>query len=117
MSYDSIVLASASARRSWLLAQIGVQHQATAADIDEAPQAGEAPDAYVQCLATGKALAVVEAVGGRQARPVLAADTTVVLDGRIFGKPVDEADCVAMLQALAGRTHEVLTAIALWHDG
>jgi septum formation protein len=117
MGYDSIVLASASERRSRLLAQIGVRHRASAADIDEAPRAREEPHAYVQRLAGDKALAVVGAEGGRPACPVLAADTTVVLDGRIFGKPAGEADCIAMLRALAGRTHEVFTAVALWHDG
>ena len=65
----------------------------------------------------GKALAVVEALDGRPDCPVLAADTTVALDGKIFGKPADEADCVGMLMALAGRTHEVLTTIALWYEG
>ena len=117
MGYDSIVLASASERRSQLLAQIGVRHRASAADIDETPRAREEPHAYVQRLAGDKALAVVAAEGGRPACPVLAADTTVVLDGRIFGKPADEADCVAMLRALSGHTHEVFTAVALWHDG
>jgi septum formation protein len=59
----------------------------------------------------------VDALAGRPDCPVLAADTTVALRGRIFGKPADEAECVAMLSALARRTHEVLTAVALWHDG
>ena len=59
----------------------------------------------------------VEARRGPSREPVLAADTTVVLDGAILGKPEDEAGCVAMLTALAGRRHEVLTAVALWHDG
>jgi septum formation protein len=117
MAYDSIVLASASERRSRLLAQIGVLHRASAADIDETPRDGETPDTYVQRLACGKALAAVDAAGGNPACPVLAADTTVVLAERILGKPTDEADCVAMLRALAGRTHGVLTAVALWHDG
>lgn len=117
MGYDSIVLASASARRSQLLRQIGVRHEVVAADIDECPQPGEHPAAYVERLARDKAQAVVNALDGRPDRPVLAADTTVVEGGRIFGKPEDEAACVAMLGALAGRTHEVLTAIALWNAG
>jgi septum formation protein len=117
MSYDAIVLASASARRSQLLDQIGVRHRVAAADIDETPMAGERPADYVERLAAGKAQAVVAAWGGRAELPVLAADTTVVLGSRIFGKPEGEAACVEMLAALAGRTHEVLTAIALWHDG
>jgi septum formation protein len=116
MDHDSIVLASASDRRSRLLAQIGVRHRAVAADIDETPRAGESPAAYVERLASGKARAVACAGDGRLRCPVLAADTTVVLRGRIFGKPTDEPECVAMLSALAGRTHEVLTAVALFHD-
>lgn len=117
MGHDAIVLASASARRSQLLDQIGVQHACVAADIDESPRAGESPSDYVSRLAREKAEAVVRLQGGCAQRPVLGADTTVVLGGRIYGKPVDEDDCVAMLGALAGRTHDVLTAIALWHDG
>ena len=117
MGYDSIVLASASARRSQLLDQIGVRHEVVAADVDESPQPGERPADYVQRLAQHKAQAVVTVLHGRPNRPVLAADTTVVQGGRIFGKPADEAACVAMLGALAGRTHEVLTAIALWDAG
>jgi septum formation protein len=117
MGYDSIVLASASARRSQLLQQIGVRHEVVAADIDESPKPDERPADYVQRLAQDKARAVVTALQGRPNRPVLAADTTVVQAGRIFGKPADEAACVAMLGALADRTHEVLTAIALWNVG
>lgn len=117
MGYDTILLASASERRSRLLAQIGVRHRIQSTEIDETPQARESPRAYVTRLAAGKARAVVEAGRGRPECPVLAADTTVVLDGRILGKPADEAECVDMLTALAGRRHDVLTAIALWHDG
>ena len=113
MSYDSIVLASASERRSRLLTQIGVRHELLAADLNEDPHPGERPADYVQRLARDKALAGLAALGGRTDRPVLAADTTVVLDGRIFAKPADEPECVAMLMALSGRTHEVMTAIAL----
>jgi septum formation protein len=117
MGYDAIVLASASLRRSQLLDQIGVRHRVVGADIDETPRPGERPPDYVQRLAAGKAQAVVARIEGRPAGPVLAADTTVVLDDRIFGKPDDEAECLAMLGTLAGRTHAVLTAVALWHDG
>jgi septum formation protein len=117
MGYVAIVLASASARRSRLLDQIGVAHARVAADVDESQRPGESPVAYVQRLASEKSGAVVDRLDGRREQPVLAADTTVVLDGRIYGKPADETDCVAMLSALAGRTHEVLTAVALRHDG
>ena len=117
MGYDAIVLASASARRSLLLAQIGVRHRAVAADIDETPRSGEMPGAYVERLAKSKVQAVMRAHASSLECPVLAADTTVVLRGRIFGKPANEAECVEMLGTLAGETHEVLTAVALWHDG
>jgi len=117
MGYDSIVLASASVRRSQLLAQIGVRHQSVAANLDEQLLPAERPDDYVQRLARSKALAVADALGERPDRPVLAADTTVVLDGRIYGKPADERDCVDILMALSGRAHDVLTAIALQDGG
>jgi septum formation protein len=117
MGHDAIVLASASARRSQLLDQIGVRHRVAAADIDETPRAGESPADYVRRLAEGKARAVVAAARGRHGEPVLAADTTVVLDDRIFGKPEGEAGCLEMLAALGGRRHAVLTAVALWDDG
>jgi septum formation protein len=117
MSYVAIVLASASERRSRLLDQIGVTHACVAADIDESQLPGEAPAAYVQRLAREKSGAVVARLEVQADQPVLAADTTVVLDGHVYGKPTDESDCVAMLSALAGRTHEVLTAIALRHGG
>lgn len=117
MGYDSILLASASGRRSRLLDQIGVRHRIHATEIDETPFAGESPAAYVTRLAAAKARAAIDVPGDSPGCPVLAADTTVVLDGSIFGKPADEAECVAMLSALGGRRHEVLTAIALWHDG
>jgi septum formation protein len=115
MGYDAIVLASASLRRSQLLHQIGVRHRIVGADIDETPQPAESPTDYVRRLAAAKAQAVAARLEDRAGGPVLAADTTVVLDGRIFGKPADEEECLAMLAALAGRTHAVLTAVALWH--
>ncbi|MGH6885261.1 MAG: Maf family protein [Geminicoccales bacterium] len=117
MGPDSIVLASASARRSQLLDQIGVRHRVVAPDIDETLKPGELAAAYVERLAESKALAVARACGDRLREPVLAADTAVVLDDQSLGKPADEDDGVRMLSALAGRTHAVLTAVALWHEG
>jgi septum formation protein len=105
-----VCLASVSPRRRELLAQIGVPHIVVAADIDETAQAGEAPRDYVLRMARQKALAVRER-GERL--PVLAADTTVVLDDVIYGKPRDRAEGLAMLGRLSGRTHGVLTAVAL----
>jgi septum formation protein len=115
MGYDAIVLASASERRSQLLHQIGVRHSVVGADIDETVLPGERPLDYVQRIAAGKAQAVVARHERRPETPVLAADTTVVLGNRLFGKPADEAECLEMLGALAGQTHVVLTAVVLWH--
>ena len=117
MTYASIILASASPRRSQLLTQIGVRHEPFPVDLEERPRPGEDPPEYVMRLARDKAAAAAAALGRRASRPVLAADTEVVLDDRIFGKPVDEAHAVAMLMALAGRTHQVLTAVVLHLDG
>jgi len=105
-----ICLASISPRRRELLAQIGVAHIVVGADINEVVLSGEVPRAYVTRLAREKALAIRRT--GQQL-PVLAADTAVVVDGKIFGKPRDRAQAIDMLGALAGRTHEVLTAVAL----
>jgi septum formation protein len=105
-----VLLASASPRRSALLEQIGVAHEIRATDIDESAKPGEKPEALVRRLARAKA---VEGRRHGTGLPVLGADTVVVLDGKIFGKPVDEADGIRMLRALGGRTHHVLTAVAL----
>jgi septum formation protein len=105
-----VCLASVSPRRHELLTQIGVPHIVTAADIDESPRPGERPRDYVTRLAQEKAITVRD----RGATlPVLAADTTVVLDDVIYGKPSDRDDGLAMLDRLSGRTHEVMTAVAL----
>jgi septum formation protein len=117
MTYDSIVLASASERRSQLLTQIGVRYQVLAVDLDERLLDGERAGDYVVRLAREKAEAAARTLGAGVDRPVLAADTAVVQDGRVLGKPSDEDDCVAILAALAGRTHEVLTGIALLCGG
>ena len=112
----SLYLASGSPRRRELLAQIGVPFSTVSAAIDETPFAHEAATAYVERLAREKARACHERVAESSpgdAFCVLGADTAVVLDGQILGKPVDEADALAMLMALSGREHEVLTAIAL----
>jgi septum formation protein len=105
-----LCLGSVSPRRRELLTQIGVPFIVAAPDIDETVRPGEAPAAYVTRLAQEKALAIRQT--GQQL-PVLAADTTVVLDGEIFGKPADRDEGVQMLSVLSGRTHEVLTAVAL----
>ena len=105
-----VCLASASPRRRALLEQIGVPYTVSAAGIDEAAHRSEPPADYVLRVACAKARAV--RLRGTPL-PVLAADTTVVVDGLICAKPRDRADGVAMLGMLSGRTHQVLTAVAL----
>lgn len=117
MKKDFIYLASASPRRSALLEQIGVAHRVVPADISEAREPGEPSERYVVRLAEHKASVVWEQTRGGQSRPVLAADTTVVLDERVFGKPRVVADALAMLTDLSGRSHRVLTGVALRHAG
>ena len=113
MKKDFVYLASASPRRSELLRQIGVPFEVRPADIEEALLAREAPEAYVVRLAAAKAEAVWTALDEVERRPVLAADTAVVLDGEVLGKPRDAAEAAGMLECLSGRTHRVLTAVAL----
>lgn len=110
---SQLYLASSSPRRRELLTQIGLPFHIVPAAIDETPEAGELAVAYVERLARGKALAGLHFLAQRVDVCVLGADTAVVLDGRILGKPVDRADALAMLQALSGREHEVLTAVAV----
>jgi septum formation protein len=105
-----IVLASASPRRWELLRNAGIPFAAQPADIDESLLAGESPRACVERLARGKALAVF------QSRPrdyVLGADTIVVVDETILGKPRDRDDAARMLRMLSGRRHEVITGVCV----
>jgi septum formation protein len=114
-SFDRvIVLASGSPRRRQLLEMLRIPFRVIAPDVDEHVLAGERPDAYVTRLARAKAHAVVARAPGEV---ILAADTTVVLDDQIFEKPTSPTDAVQMLARLQGRTHEVLTAVAVARDG
>ncbi|MDP2052436.1 MAG: Maf family protein [Acidobacteriota bacterium] len=106
----TLVLASRSPRRAELLAAAGIPFEVLAADIDETPREGEAPDAYVERLAIEKARAVLAL---RPDAAVLGADTTVTIDGLILGKPVDASEATAMLRRLRGRAHDVFTGVAL----
>lgn len=117
-SPDFIYLASGSPRRRELLRQIGVSFRVIGAELDETARSGESAAAYVSRLAEAKAAVGWE--GSRELRggdlrggPVLAADTAVVLEGEILGKPADMSDAIAMLLKLSGRAHQVLTAVAL----
>jgi septum formation protein len=109
-----LCLASASPRRRELLHQLGIHHAVRAASIDETLPPGETARTHVVRLAREKALA---AYAQDRSLPVLGADTIVVLDGEIFGKPGSREEAVGMLQRLSGRIHEVLTAVALVADG
>ena len=113
MKKDFVYLASASPRRSELLRQIGVPFEVRPAEIAESQAAGETAYAFVLRLAAEKADVVWQRVPADERRPVLGADTAVVLDERVLGKPADAAEAEAMLAALSGRTHRVLTAVAL----
>ena len=108
-----LLLASASPRRRELLWQIGVPHSVAVAAIDERQLAGETPADCVCRLALAKAERVQALPAAAGSLPVLAADTAVVIDDAMLGKPHDRGTALAMLARLSGRTHEVLTAIAL----
>jgi septum formation protein len=111
MSQILFYLASRSPRRRELLAQLGLRPAVISADVDETPRADEDPQQFVARVALAKAKA------GRQTAPlplpVLGADTAVVCDGRILGKPANADDALAMLRLLSGREHQVLTGVAL----
>ena len=116
---QKIALASASPRRRELLAQLGVQFELVKADVDETQGAGEVATDYVLRLAISKAQAGFTAQAGLKASasldvlPVLGADTIVVVDGEVLGKPTDQADFMRMMRLLSNRQHQVYTAIAL----
>ncbi len=107
MTTTRLVLASGSPRRRQLLGELGLSFEVRPPDTDETPLPGEAPEAMVARLAREKALATI-----RAGELVLAADTTVVLDGVNLGKPVDAEDARRALAAIAGREHEVWTGVA-----
>lgn len=104
-----LVLASSSPRRRELLQALGLKFTVRSADVDERPLAGEAVDALVLRLAATKA----RAAAAGEAALVIGADTEVVLDGQAFGKPRDEDDAMRMLAALSGRSHKVMTGVAV----
>lgn len=114
MTLPRVVLASASPRRRELLELIGIPYTADPADIDETVRGDESPAIYVERLARGKASAVAER---HPDALVIAADTTVVLDGRIIGKPGTEEEARVMLNSLNGVTHTVVTGMACTFNG
>ncbi len=109
-----LILASASPRRHELLRQLGVSYRIKASDVDESVLPGEDPADYVRRVAQDKA----QAVAGRDESglPVLGADTTVVIEGRILGKPGDAAEAAEMLRLLSGQVHKVYSAVVLVED-
>jgi septum formation protein len=104
-----LILASASARRARILSELGVAFRVVVSHEDESLRPGEGGEAAVERLARAKATVVA----ARERLPVLAADTEVLCDGHVLGKPRDEADAAAMLRRLAGRSHEVVTGLCL----
>lgn len=118
MSQAQLYLASASPRRRQLLEQIGVRYQVIPVDLSEQRLTGESPEEFVTRLASDKARAGQNRLAKRGGRPdgnvipVLGADTAVVLDDNILGKPADSSEALGMLQRLSGRSHLVMTGVA-----
>jgi septum formation protein len=106
-----LILASASPRRAELLRAAGFDFDILAADVDESLRAGESPQTYVRRLAAAKSAAVLSSA--RRGAIILGADTAVVIDGDILGKPRDDEDAAAMLTRLSGRRHDVMTGVSL----
>jgi len=117
MTFPAIYLASRSPRRRELLQQIAVDFAVINSDIDETVQRDETPLDYVRRIAIEKAEAGKALLLDADPKPVLAADTSVVLNNVIFGKPLNDADARRMLKQLSGQVHQVLTAVALAFDG
>ena len=116
MTYmKQLILASQSPRRKSLLAQLGYQFTTQAADIDESVQSNETAKNYVLRLAQQKAKVIFATLSAQQQEEsvVIGSDTSVVIEGEILGKPLNEADCIATLLRLENKQHQVLTAIAV----
>ncbi|HEV7991035.1 MAG TPA: Maf family protein [Gemmatimonadaceae bacterium] len=114
MSTPRVILASQSPRRRELLALIGVAHEVRPADIDETYLAGEKPRDHAERLARGKAAVIASQSPDAV---VIGSDTIVVVDGDVLGKPADDAEAKRMLARLAGRSHVVMTAVAVSWQG
>ncbi|UCE90539.1 MAG: septum formation inhibitor Maf [Pseudomonadota bacterium] len=108
-----IYLASASPRRRTLLEQIGIDYRLLDVSVPEIPAASESAEQFARRLSLAKASAGAALLTDQQRRPVLGADTVVVIDGKILGKPCDRSDGLHMLELLSGRTHEVLSAVSI----
>jgi septum formation protein len=110
MTIPRVILASQSPRRQELLKLVGIPHEVRPADIDETYFAGENPHDHAKRLARGKAAVMAER---EPDAVVIGSDTIVVVDGEVLGKPIDDADAARMLSRLSGRSHVVLTAVAV----
>ncbi len=115
LSFPPVLLASASPRRRELLAQIGVHHEVVRVDVPEVALPGEAPEVFALRLAVAKARAG-RVAANPDPRAVLGADTVVVAQGEILGKPRDQDDFRRMMALLSGHTHQVMTAVARVDD-
>jgi septum formation protein len=111
MTSPRVVLASASPRRRELLRLVGIDHEVRPADIDEAYLPGERPDAHAERLARGKAETIASVAGLETV--TIGSDTIVVVDGEVLGKPRDRAHARQMLRRLSGRSHVVMTGVAV----
>jgi septum formation protein len=114
LSTLKVILASQSPRRTDLLDLIGVAHEVKSANVDESYVGGEQPEAHAERLARAKAESIA---AGLSELLVIAADTIVVIDGKVLGKPTDAADAARMLKMLSGRRHVVMTAVAVAYRG
>jgi septum formation protein len=117
MQNSAVYLASSSPRRHELLAQLGIEFTVVLAEIDETPQANEAPLAYLVRMAEHKAEAAAIKIDVNDDDWIIAGDTSLVLDGEILGKPNDANHAKSMLSQLSGRGHQVYSSIAVWHQG
>ena len=113
MPEPQLYLASTSPRRRELLAQLGISVEVVSQDVSEIRLSGESPESYVKRLALEKARSGLESLGERSLLPVLGADTAVVVENEVLGKPVGKTDALAMLQRLSGCKHRVLSAVAV----
>ena len=116
MNLPKVYLASGSPRRSELLTQMGVKFEILRLEVDETVRFNESPTDYVQRVAKAKAQAGWQVMEGGAKKPVIGADTSVIVDHDIIGKPGNDEQAMSMLQRLSARQHQVLTAIAVAYD-
>lgn len=117
MAFETIFLASGSPRRREILTTLGLPFEAAGVDADESRRPGEGVDMYLERVVDEKRRLAEAEASRRGLGLVLVADTVVVLEGRLLGKPTDDGDNAAMLRALSGRSHQVMTRFALVRRG